>query len=71
MDHYTLYFMHLRYSNKKFGSYHSIMKGTLSGQQILYLSIFRLLLDEILWMYVLINLHACTINTVRLDAIGQ
>jgi len=37
MDHYTLYFMRVRYSNRKFGSDQSIMKGTLFGQQILYL----------------------------------
>ena len=71
MDHYTLYFMRIRYSNIKFGSDWSIMKGTLLGQQISYLSVFWILLDEILWMYVLINLHTSAINTAWWVAISQ
>lgn len=71
VDHYTLYFMRVRYSNTKCGSDQSIMKGTLLGQQISYLSVLRLLLDEILCIYVLIKLHACTLNNVWLVAISQ
>jgi hypothetical protein len=54
--------MRVRYSNRKFGSDRSIMKGTLLRQQISYLSVFQLLLDEILWMCVLVNLHTCAIT---------
>ena len=71
MDCYTLYFMRMHYSNTKCGTDQSIMKGTSLGQQTSYLSVLRFLLDKILWIYVLIKLHACAINTVRLVAISQ
>jgi len=71
VDHYTLYFMRMCYSNRKFGSDWSIMMGTLLGQRISYWPVFQLLLEEILWNCRVITLHAHAINTVRLVVIGQ